>query len=135
MAYSVKHGKLIAVHKEMTFAYDVASNAWSRVADNPSGGLDCQSVFAHDSNAGVFLLLGKKGGQWSKEPWKLAAYEAGGDKWETMEIQGDQIPQDVPDRWDGGQAFTGYYDAGQNVFVLYCARSAQTWVYRHAKRK
>jgi hypothetical protein len=79
--------------------------------------------------------VGKKGGQWSKEPWQLAAYDAGADKWEVVEVKGDALPQDIPDRWDGGQAFAGYYDAGQNAFVLYCARSGQTWAYRHATTK
>lgn len=133
VAYSARHGKLIAVNQEMTFAYDVTSNAWARVADNPTYGLDCQSVFAYDSHADVCLLLGKKGGQWSKEPWQLAAYDIGADKWETMAIQGDPLPQDPPERAWEAQTFAGYFDPGHNVFVLYCARSGQTWVYRHKR--
>jgi len=134
-AYSPKHGKLIVVHKEMTFAFDFATNSWARVADNPASGIDCVSVFACDTNAGVCILVGKKGGQWSKEPWQLAAYDPGADKWEVVEVKGDKLPQDIPDRWDGAQAFSGYYDSKYNAFVLYCARSGQTWAYRHATTK
>ena len=134
-AYSPRHGKLVVVNGPMTFAYDFATNAWARVADNPTSGLDCQSVFSCDTSAGVCLLVGKKGGQWSKEPWQLGAYDVGADKWEVVEVKGDALPQDIPDRWDGGQAFSGYYDAKYNAFVLYCARSGQTWAYRHAAKK
>ena len=130
-AYSVKHGKIIVVEKEMTFSYDAAANKWTRVADHPGFAMDCKSVFAYDSNADVCLLLSKHGGQWSTEPWKLAAYDIATDKWSEIVTKGDAIPQDPPDRGWEAQAYCGYYDAGQNVFVLYNGRDNSTYVYRH----
>jgi hypothetical protein len=130
VAYSVKHQTLLAVRKEMTFAYDVKANSWARVADNPGCGWDSMSVFDYDSNADVFILVSKQGGQWSAKPWTLAAYDPKTDKWETVAFKGSALPQDPPKRaWS--QHYSGYYDPRHNVFVLYVARSRRTWVYRH----
>jgi len=132
-AYSARHGKLIVVNKEMTFAYDVARNMWQRVADNPGFGHDALSVFAYDSHAEVCLLVSKQGGRWSKEPWKLSAYRVADDAWEDVVMQGDPLPQDPKESWMA-QQFAGYYDPTYNVLVLYCARGGTTWVYRHKSR-
>jgi hypothetical protein len=129
-AYSVRHGKLMVVEKEMTFIYDVAQNTWQRGSDNPGYGHDAVSVFAYDSHADVCLLVSKKGGQWSQEPWKLSAYKVAEDVWEDVEIRGDPLPQNPKETWLA-QQFAGYYDPAYNVFVLYCARGRTTWVYRH----
>jgi hypothetical protein len=128
MAYSASLKKLVAVQKEKTFVYDAVANAWTRATDNPLFGIDNRSVFSYDSNANAFLLLGKPGNEWSKEPWFIAAYDPGTDKWEKLELKGDPIPQDTANY---PQAFTGYYDTAQNVFVIYNGRNASTYVYRH----
>jgi hypothetical protein len=132
-AYSIKHQTLLAVQKEMTFAYDVKANSWARVADNPGWGWDSISVFDYDSNADVFILVSKPGGRWSQKPWTLAAYDIATNKWETVNIKGTQLPQDPPKKAWLAQSYAGYYDPGHNAFVLYAARTASTWVYRHKK--
>lgn len=134
-AYSGKHKKLIVVNKEMTFTYDLSANTWNRVADNPGYGYDSHSVFAYDSNADVCLLLSKKGGVWARTPWKISAYNISADTWEEVEIKGQPLPQDPPDRSWEAQQFSGYYDTVQNAFVLYCGRSNTIYVYRHAVKK
>jgi len=131
VAYSPKHKKLVAVNKERTFVYDVAKNTWARVADNPSYGHDSASVFAYDSHADVFLLVGKKGGRWSDKPWTVSAYDLKTNRWEVVQVQGDPLPQDPPKRAWLAQQYAGYYDPGHNVLVLYVARTGRTWVYRH----
>ncbi|MBE7465677.1 MAG: hypothetical protein HS116_19565 [Planctomycetes bacterium] len=130
-AYSVKHKKLVVVNKEMTFTFEFSSKTWTRVADNPGHGYDSHSVFAYDSNADVCLLLSKKGGQWSKEPWTLAAYDIGKDAWEVVEVQGQALHQDDPEKAWLSEQRAGYYDPKLNVFVIYYGRSGQTFVYRH----
>ena len=133
-AYSVKHKKLVVVNKEMTFAYDTAANTWKRVADNPGHGHDSHSVFDYDSAADRFILISKKGGPWSKEPWTLCTYDVQADKWDRVELKGAPLPQDPPKKHWLAQQYAGYYDPGHNVFVLYVARSRRTWVYRHTSR-
>ncbi|MBL8480905.1 MAG: hypothetical protein JNJ60_01810, partial [Rhodocyclaceae bacterium] len=105
-----------------------------RVADNPGYGFDSHGVFVYDSHADRCLLLSKKGGPHSGEAWKISAYSIASDKWEVVDIKGDPLPQDTPGRdWEAAQ-YAGYYDAGQNVFVLYNGRNATTYAYRHQAR-
>ncbi|MCK6471594.1 MAG: hypothetical protein L6R28_07595 [Planctomycetes bacterium] len=130
-AYAGKQKKLVAVQKEMTFVYDFSSNAWTRGTDSPGYGYDSHSVFAYDANAGVCLLVSKKGGQWSKEPWTLAAYDPETDKWDAVQINGAPLAVDNPEKnWLAAQ-YTGYYDMKYNALVLYNGRNSTAWAYRH----
>ena len=135
VAYNTKHKKLIAVQQEMTFAYDVKSNTWARVADNLGHGMDAHSVFVYDTNSDACLLLSKKGGQWSKEPWQITAYDVANNKWEVAEIKGDQIVQGDPEKGWLAPQYTGYFDEAHKVFVLYNGRNNTTWVYRHKTKE
>jgi hypothetical protein len=125
IVYAQPSGKLVAVLKEKTFIYDLAANKWSPASDNPSFGSDAHSAFVYDSNANACLLFGRKGGNYSKEPWTLSVYDIANDKWEVVDVQGDPLPQN--------ETVAGYYDPAHNAFVIYCGRSAQTYVYRHKK--
>ncbi|MBL8472125.1 MAG: hypothetical protein KF778_05615 [Rhodocyclaceae bacterium] len=133
-AYSVKHGRIVVVNREKTFVYDVAANSWRRVADNPGYGEESYSVFAYDSNADVFLLVSKKGGKSSTDPWFIAAYSIDRDNWVSVDIKGDPLAAEPLGRaWQWAQ-YAGYYDAGQNALVLYNGRDGTTYVYRHMAR-
>lgn len=134
-AYSVKHKKIVSVQAKGTFVYDVPENSWKRVAATPGYGHDSHGVFAYDSNADVFLLVSRSSNRARNEPWKLHAYDLKTDKWETVKVKGSPVPDDSKRKAWLKYSFTGYYDAGNNVFSLYEGRYSRTWVYRHAATK
>jgi hypothetical protein len=133
-AYSPQHGKLVAVQKKGTYIYDIESNQWSRGANTPGFGHDAHGVFAYDSNADIFLLVSRKGYR-SKGPWQVHAYDLKTDTWETVEVEGDGVPDDTHQPNWRKFKFAGYYDPQYNLLVLYEGRNARTWIYRHASTR
>lgn len=130
VAYSTRSKKLAAVNKNATFIYDIAENEWSRGKDNEAFAHDATSVFVYDSNADVFLLLGRKGkSQWAHSPFSMYAYSLSTDSWEKVELP--LLDDSKGPEWrkftDG---YTGYYDPEHNVFVLYGKRGG-CCIYRH----
>ena len=68
VVYSPKHKKLFAIDQKGLYAYDLAKNEWSRIADDPFPcAHDAHTVFVYDSANDVLLLL-------APEPGKLWAY-------------------------------------------------------------
>ncbi len=126
VAYSSRHGKLIAVLKHDTFIYDVKQNEWSKaVTDERIFGHDARSVFTYDDHADVFLLAFAPNGR-GKE-LTLAAYSLATNKWTMIEPKGDPIPQTKYGM------YMGYYDPKHNALVIQGRNSDRMWVYRHKK--
>jgi len=123
MAYSPKHGKLVAVKGYDTFVYDVVANAWSKAnTDERIWGHDARSVFAYDSKSDRFLLAFPPHGK--GKDLKLAAFSIDTNKWELIEPEGG-LP--ISGRYGG---HFGYYDPEFDVFVVQARGRKQAWVYR-----
>ncbi len=121
VAYSSKHGKLVAVHKTKTFVYDVKKNEWSKVAeDERIYGHDARSVFAYDESADAFLLIYPRG----RTP--LASFSLATNKWTVLKPAGTPVPTR---RY---RNYMGYYDPIHQVTVL-ADGTDRVWVYRHQK--
>jgi hypothetical protein len=114
MAYSPRHGKLVAVLGPDTFVYDVKANVWLRATTDPANKAhDNHTVFAYDSVNDVFLLL---------QPARksLRAYTLASNTWRTLEPKGGALPE---------RRAKGYYDPVHNVFAA--TDVGKVWVYRH----
>jgi len=87
MAYSAKHGKLVAVLKHDTYVYDVKANEWSKVnTDDRIYGHDAHSIFVHDDHADVFLLAYAPNGR--GKTLKFASFSLSTNQWTLIEPKG-----------------------------------------------
>ena len=124
-AYSTKDRVLLAALKNETFAYNVAANAWSKLADDPRVFVhDARSVLAYDSHADQFLLAFPPEGR-GKE-LQLASFSLATKKWNLFEPKGEPV---LTGKYGGCM---GYYDPRHNVFVIQSRGCDRMWVYRHA---
>ncbi|HOX04807.1 MAG TPA: hypothetical protein PK280_00280 [Planctomycetota bacterium] len=120
-AYSPKHRKMVAVLEKSTYSYDIDKNEWSKLNDDiPFTAMDCNTVFACDTNAGAFLLADPRANA-------VAAFDPAANKWEKLSPKGSGMPK--PPYCTG----KGYYDPKFNVFVVQSAYTGSMWVYRHKK--
>lgn len=118
-AYSEKSKKIVAVLGTSTFAYDLKSNAWSKLNDAvPFRADDAKTVFAYDNTADVFMLCDPRNN-------KLATYSLEKNEWSEVTPKGPGIPKPP---FNIGK---GYYDPAHNVFVVQSASASKIWVYRH----
>jgi len=125
VAYSPKDRKLVAVLKHDTYVYDIATNAWSKVAtDKRIFGHDANSVFGYDPHADAFILAFKSRRN-AINP-SLATFSLKTMKWTLLEPNGPAIPHSK-------NGYAGYFDPRFNVFVLQGRKVSQVWVYRHSK--
>ena len=123
MAYASPHRKIVAVLKDSTFAYDLDTNAWSKLEGKvPFTAHDAKTVFAYDSVGDVFLLASPRDG-------RFAVYDLKTDTWTTLKPNGPGMPK--PPYCVG----KGYYDPAHNVFVVQSAYTKQMWIYRHTQAK
>jgi len=128
MAYSPRHGKIVAVKGRDTFVYDLKTNAWSKaVTDTRNYAHDATTVFDYDGTADAFILINSPKGHYGTER-EVRAFRLQTMKWETLPVEGP----DINKRPYRGQA--GYYDPAFNVFVVYDS-GLQMWVYRVKKAK
>jgi hypothetical protein len=132
VAYSTKSKQLVAVRANGTFIYDIATNKWSRGKDNEGFAHDATSVFVYDSNADVFLLLGRKGrSRWAKKCLSIFAYTLSTNSWEKTELS--LLDDDKGPKWRRyGHGYTGYYDPEHNAFFLYGTKGC--FIYRHKEK-
>ncbi len=120
-AYSPRHRKLVAVLKDTTYAYDIDKNEWSKLNESvPFMAHDAKTVFAYDSNAGVFLLADPKNN-------KLASFDPAANEWKSITPEGPGMHRP---KYCVGK---GYYDPARNALVVQGAFNDRMWVYRHAK--
>jgi hypothetical protein len=118
MVYVAPLKRIIAVMGRSTFAYDFATNQWSRrSAPVPFDAYDFKTVFAYDDAAEVCLLADPKNN-------RLAAYDPKADAWKSIDIN-PGLPK--PPYCVG----KGYYDPKYNVLVIQSAYTDRMWIYRY----
>lgn len=117
VAYSPKHKKLVAVRGTSTHIFDLRTNAWTKVQEDPDiFAHDKRTVFAYDTINDVFLLAYP-----DPQNGYLKAYSIETNQWTNLTPKGAGLPR--------GKA-AGYFDERDGVFVLYLSSGA-TWIYRY----
>jgi hypothetical protein len=117
VAYSSIHQKLVAVRGTSTHVFDLQTNAWTKVLDDPDlFAHDAHTIFVYDTVNDVFLLA-------YPDPQKgfLKAYSIDTNRWTDLKPNGAGIFR---------QGAAGYFDERHGVFVLYGLGGA-TWIYRY----
>jgi hypothetical protein len=122
MAYDSENKVLVAQVGKTTYHYDVATNAWSKVLDEPKEsdkvpeGNDHTSPIGYDPVGKVCLLHS------SATPDIAWAYSVKDKQWEKVKVNGPAGPK--------GRNI-GYFDPERNVLVI--NDRTTVWVYRHKK--
>jgi hypothetical protein len=123
MAYDSENKVLVAQIHKATFHYDVATNAWSKVLEEPENsdsvpeGNDHTSPFAYDPVGKVCLLFTEA------TPGFVWAYSVKDRKWEKIKPTGSPGPTE--------RRAIGYFDPERNVLVI--NDRTTVWVYRHKR--
>ena len=122
MAYDSESKVIVAQSGKVTYHYELAANAWSKVLEEPKESEkvparhDATTPFGYDPAAKVCLLYS------GATPDHVWAYSAKDRKWEKLKVNGPAGPK--------GRNI-GCFDLERNVLVM--NDRATVWVYRHKK--
>lgn len=119
MVYAAAQKKIVAVYHRETFAYDFASNTWSKLNETiPFDAHDAKTVFAYDPGGDVCLLADPRNNQ-------VAEFDLKSNAWRMLQPAGPGIPKPP---YNAGK---GYYDPRFQVFVVQPGSTDRLWIYRH----